>query len=114
MVSILDFLETYRPAGLSPYIPDRIFLRVLNGRSEFIEDLPEIGTAWPEHLPSLSIETEKLMYFEGQQAQEVYALFGMPPSVVLFVENGIEYTVWVEIIEPHEEIRIPTLPYYPP
>jgi hypothetical protein len=39
MRSILKFLDNYQPHGLSPYIPERILLRVEEGRNEYDNNL---------------------------------------------------------------------------
>jgi hypothetical protein len=40
MKNILHFLETYEPAGMTPYFPDRILLYVYPGRDQFSVNLP--------------------------------------------------------------------------
>jgi hypothetical protein len=107
MMDILQFIDQYRPQGMTPYSPDRILLWVQAGRSPYVENLPTKAISWPANLSSLETPDEKFMYFQGEEAREVYALFGHEISTVVMSQNGKEYTVSIDIVLPHEELRLP-------
>jgi len=104
MKSILRFLDEYQPTGMTPYYPDRILLWVQAGRSPDVNDLPKEPIPWQAHFQSLATFDQKIIYVEGDTAKEIFALFGNQISFKVFVEDGIEYTVLVNIVLPHEEI----------
>lgn len=104
MKNILEFLDYYRPGGMSLYYPDRILVDVQAGRSEYLEDISVAAISWPDHLPSLETKNEKIMYFQGDDAKEIFELFGHSKGMKVFIQNGVEYTLYFDIVLPHEEI----------
>jgi hypothetical protein len=107
MKNILDFLDGYEIEGTSPYVPDRILLWVQAGRSPNVENLPEKAIPWDEKFPSLETSDEKIMYFQGDQAKEIHALFGNGTSAMLIRQDEKEYTVSIDIVLPHEQLTLP-------
>ena len=107
MKSILQFLDDYQPKGMTPYYPDRIMLWVRAGRSPYVENLPEQAISWPEKFSSLETLDEKIMYFQGDDAKEIFALFGNEISAIVISQNGMEYTVSIHLILPHEQLTLP-------
>ncbi len=107
MKIILNFLDAYQVAGMTPYYPDRILLWVQSGRSPSVENLPQKAVAWPENFSSLETPDEKIMYFHGDEAKEIYALFGNKISTIVIRQNDKEYTVSIDIILPHEQLTLP-------
>ena len=107
MVNILEFLDEYQPAEMTQYYPDRILLHVQIGRNPDIDDLPENAILWPEDLPSLETTDQKDMYFEGDTARKAYDLFDLTSQFNVFIQTGTEYTVFYEIVLPHEEVVQP-------
>lgn len=113
MKNVLAFLDEYQPEGMSIYYPDRILLHVLTGRNPY-DDTPEEAIPWPDHLPSLEVPgdkitfidealEEKILYFEGDEAKQIYG-FLIEISSNVFVQNNIEYTTDMQVVLPHNEV----------
>lgn len=107
MKNILNFLDGYKVKGMTPYVPDRILLWVQVGRSPYIENLPKKAIPWPENFSSLETTGEKIMYFRGDAAKEIFALFGNRVSTIVLSQNDIEYTASIEIVLPHKQLVQP-------
>lgn len=105
MMNVLRFLNDYRPKEMTPYFPDRILLWVRNGRSPYVENLPEKAVIWNENLPTLETPDEKILYAEGDNAKEIFALFDNKVSTIVISQNNVEYTVSIDIVLPHEQLR---------
>jgi len=103
MKNILQYLNNYQPDGLSIYLPDRILLYVQAGRNPYVTELPKDAILWTESSISLETDTEKMIYVDGDIAKELYRLYG--DKIYVFTENGTEYTVSMEAILPHQELR---------
>lgn len=107
MINILQFLDNYHPRGMTPYSPDRILLWVRAGRSPYVENLPERAIPWPEKYSSLETSDEKIIYFQDDEAREIYALLGNEISTIVVNQNQKEYTVSIDIVLPHEQLAVP-------
>lgn len=107
MEKVLQFLNQYHPEGMTPYSPDRILLWARAGRSPYVENLPEKPVSWPENFSSVETPDEKIMYFQGAEAKEIYALFGHEISTIVINQDEKEYTVSIDIVLPHEELSVP-------
>jgi len=107
MKNILNFLDKYQVEGTTPYYPHRILLWVRVGRSPYVEHLPEKAIPWDEKFSSLETSDEKIMYFQGDEAKDIFALFGDDVSTIVFIQNDIEYTVSVDIVLPHKQLMLP-------
>jgi hypothetical protein len=103
MKNILQFINKYHPKGMTPYFPDRILLWI----RPYVENLPEKAIPWPEKFSSLETSDEKIMYFDGDAAKEIFALFGNKVSTVVISQNGKDYTVSIDIVLPHKQLVIP-------
>jgi hypothetical protein len=106
MKNILQFLNTYQLKEMTPYFPDRILLWVRNGRSSYAENLPEKAVQWNEKFPTLETSDEKIVYAEGDNAKEIFALFDNEVSTIVISQNGVEYTVSIDIVLPHEQLQL--------
>lgn len=106
MKSIMKFLDGYQPEGMTSYSPDRVLLWVRAGRSPYIEDLPEKAVLWNESLPTLETRDEKLVYADGENAKQIFALFDNEVSTIVISQNNIEYTVSIDIVLPHEQLQL--------
>jgi len=105
MKRIIDYLDTYEPAGMTPYYPDRILLGVENGRNLYYDEItPVPAIPWDEKFPSLETSNRKMMYIDGDLAKEIYMLFSSAYERKIFIQNGKEYTVDFTIILPHEKV----------
>jgi len=104
MKNILHFLDNYRPAGLSPYYPDRMFLWIQEGRDPNNDNLPKEAIPWPASLPAPDTSNYGMTFVDGIAAKTIYSLFANVNSEQVFTYNGIEYTVLIQIVLPHEEI----------
>ena len=103
MKNILQYLDEYDPGGMTLYYPDRILVWVEAGRDSYDNNLPATAIPWGETLPSLETTREKIMYVDGDSAKEIYMLFDNNTyGGKLFTQNGKEYTVYIEVILPHE------------
>ncbi len=107
MRSILDFLNNYEPHGLTPYVPERILLRIEEGRNEDDDNLTQNSIPWTESSFSIDLNCgkkicTKIVYVEGEKAKELFMLYGDKGHV--FTQNGKEYTVYIRAVLPHEEI----------
>jgi len=103
MKNILQYLDEYKPAGMTTYYPDRILLWVQVGRDPYNDNLPATSIPWAEHLPSLETSTP-IMYVDGDAAKEIYMLFDDTNAGKVFTQNGKEYTVYIDIVLPHEKV----------
>ena len=104
MKSILKTLDKYRPQRMSLYSPDRILLWVQRGRDPNVTDLSKESIPWKDTFPSLETANEKIIYVEGATAKEIYAIFNNEIAFKVFSQDGVDYTVVVDIVLPHEEI----------
>lgn len=102
MRNLLEFLDEYQPEGISQYYPDRILLWVQAGRSPYDSNLPENSIPWTQPSLSLGTNREKILYADGELAKELYILYG--DKGYIFTQDGKEYTVYMEIVLPHEEL----------
>jgi hypothetical protein len=101
MKSILQYLDEYEPAGMSPYYPDRILLWVQAGRDPYNDNLPATATLWDEHFPSLETSSP-IMFVDGDIAKEIYLLVGGTNKGMVFSQEAKEYTVYIDVVLPHE------------
>ncbi len=104
MKKILNFLDEYEPANMTSYYPDRILIWVQIGRNQYDDKLPKTTIPWVNHLPSLETSNQKITYVDGDMAKEIYLLFDSTNSGKVFTQNGIEYTVYFEVVLPNEEL----------
>jgi hypothetical protein len=100
--NILAYLNNYRPAGLSPYQPDRLLAEVMPGRNPDLTD-QLASLSWPATLPAPDeVSANGFLYLQGQPAATLYSLIGNHEYGV-FTYNGDEYTVdAIAPIFPHE------------
>jgi hypothetical protein len=103
MKNILKFLGDYEPAGATPYYPDRILLWVKEGRDPYNDNLPKTAIPWHEHLPSLET-SNPILFVDGDMAKEIFMLFGSTDKGKVFSQNGKEYTVYIDVVLPHEKM----------
>jgi hypothetical protein len=101
MKSILQHLDEYEPAGMTSYYPDRILLWIESGRDPYNENPPETAIAWDERFPQLE---DSIVYVDGNVAKEIYMLFDNTNQGKVFTQDGKEYTVYIDIVLPHEKI----------
>jgi hypothetical protein len=106
MKNILNFLDGYKIKGMSPYVPDRILLRVLAGRNAYDDHLSKEAIPWTETSLSLETTSEKIMYAEDGMAKRLFAQLGNGTGVVV-TQGDVEYTVYIEIVLPHKEVTNP-------
>jgi hypothetical protein len=105
MKNILQFLDDYKPAGMTPYYPDRILLWVQPGRDPYNNQLPKDALHWGESFPSLETPDSKVIYVDGAAAKEIYMLFDRSPNLgKVFSQNDKEYTVYFNVVLPHEQV----------
>lgn len=112
MKNILQYLDEYKPGGMTPYYPDRIFLSI-RAADPSSDTLPATATPWNENFPSLEflhpskyvydISTSTI-YIDGNSAKEIYVLFENTDSSGVFTQNGKEYIVYIRVLLPHEKI----------
>ena len=108
MKIVLQFLDEYKPEGMSPYNPDRILLRVRLGRNPNLQDLSEKALPWSEHFPSLETTDQKTMFVEGKTASEIFSFLNGELYSKIVIENGIEYTIeYLRPVLPHEVMSYP-------
>ena len=106
MKDILVFLGEYEPRDMTQYYPDRILLWRQAGRDPYNENLPATSIAWAENFPSLET-SNPIIYVDGNTAKEIYTLFGDTTKGKVFIQNGKEFTVHIEVILPHEIVESP-------
>ena len=104
MKNVLQFLDEYHPEGLSVYNPDRVLLWIQQGRHLDNDSLLQSAFPWPEYFPSLEGFDRKLLYIDGEGARKISDFFGNTDTVKVIIQNGIEYTVHIQIVLPHEEL----------
>lgn len=103
MKTILQYLDEYEPAGMTPYYPDRILLWVQAGRDPYNDNLPATAILWDEHFPSLET-SNPIMFVDGDMAKEIYMLIGGTNKGMVFSQNAKEYTVYIDVVLPHEKM----------
>lgn len=106
MKNILAFLDNYHPAGMTPYEPDRLLLAVYRGDNPFFTNPPQKTISWPETFPSIVTEKDSVLLIQGEFAKEIYALFD-GTHYVRVSYKGVEYSIYFEIVLPHEIVRQP-------
>ena len=113
MNKILEYLNHYEPAETTTYYPDRILLYIQAGRPDYLPyKLPTYGIPWRAHLPSLEIPVsstfnDKKIFVEGNAVKEIYLMFDKTNEGKVFIQNGKEYTVYIDIVLPHETVTNP-------
>ena len=113
MKSILQYLNEYKPIGLTPYYPDRILLTIQSDIDPSIENPHAIP--WDEHFPSLennprrftSDTSNQVIYVDGNMAKEIYLFFEGSNGWKVVSQNGKEYIVYIRVLLPHEKVRNP-------
>ncbi len=103
MKSIIQYLGNYELAGMTPYNPDRILLWVQAGRDPYNDNLPKTVILWDEHFPSLETSSP-IMFIDGDMAKEIYMQIGGTNKGMVFSQNGKEYTVYIDVVLPHEKM----------
>lgn len=104
MGNILKFLNDFLPSGMTTYFPDRIILWVKKGRHVSNDQSSEDMIVWKEQFPSLETSNQKFMYVDGVMAKDIYMLFDKIYKGKIISQDGIEYTVFIDIILPHEKV----------
>jgi len=105
MKNILQFLDDYRPAGMTLYYPDRILLWIQPGRDPYNDQLPKDAIPWNGSFPSLETPDSKVIYVGGNAVKEIYLLFDRTTNLgKVFSQNGKEYTVYFDVVLPHEKV----------
>jgi hypothetical protein len=94
---------------MTPYSPDRILVWILSGRNPYDDKLPVNAVPWDQHSLSLAISpsetpSEKIIYVDGTTAKEIYMMFDGANGGIVFTQAGKEYTVYVDIVLPHEKV----------
>ncbi|MBN8583227.1 MAG: hypothetical protein J0L96_21360 [Anaerolineae bacterium] len=113
MKKILQYLDTYQPAGMTSYYPDRILLTIQSGLDSSIEYPPAIP--WDERFPSLGKNPKKytsgtsnqVVYIDGDMAKEIFSFFEGSESSIVVSQNGNEYLVDIRVLLPHEKVKNP-------
>lgn len=113
MKKILQHLDTYQPAGMTPYYPDRILLTIQSYLDSSIEYPPAIP--WDEHFPTLEKDPKKytwdtsvqVIYIDGDMAKEIYLFFEGLDSSIVVSQNGNEYLIDIRVLLPHERVKNP-------
>lgn len=106
MKNVLQFLNNYQPKEMTQYFPDRILLWVRSGRSPYVENMPDKTVPWNENFPTLETSDERIVYAEGDEAKEIFALFDKEVSTIVISQNNVEYTVSIDIVLPHEQLQL--------
>jgi hypothetical protein len=110
IVEVFDILDHYTLENMQPYKADRLAVYVQEGRDEYVKLHPDLKQLepiqWPADAVPLSQNNEEVLYLEGKAASTVFELTGDFPmgSGRVFVDKGIEYTVYVKPILPDEWI----------
>jgi hypothetical protein len=104
MKDILQFLDNYEPTGMSVYQADRLLLSIEAQPPTWsiIED-PEV-IPWPVNFPDLGTDKWQLSYIEGDEASQLFSLYGSHADARLVNANGVEYYVIVRPVLPHETL----------
>ena len=107
MKTILQFLDEYKPEGMSPYNPDRLLLRVQLGKNPYLQGSSDEVLLWPEHFPSLETSDQKTLFVEGKIASEVFSFLNNELYSKIVIEDGIEYTInYLRPVLPHEVVPL--------
>jgi hypothetical protein len=102
MKDILRFLDNYEPKNMSVYQSDRLLLDI-EARPPtwyFIEN-PEV-ISWPVNFPDIETDKWRLLYVEGEMANQFFSLYGSQNDARLVNANGIEYYIIIKVVLPHE------------
>jgi hypothetical protein len=113
MKSILQYLDGYNPAGMTPYYTDRILLTIQTGIDSSINNPP--ATHWNEHFPSLendpsrftSDTSNQVIFIDGDKAKEIYLFFEGSDGWKVVSQNGKDYIVTIHVVLPHEKVKNP-------
>lgn len=113
MKNILQYLDEYKPASMTPYYPDRVLLTIQANVDPSIDNPPAIP--WDEHFPSLendprrftSDTSNQVIYIDGDMAKEIYLFFKGSDGSKVVSQNGKEYIVYIRVLLPHEKVKNP-------
>jgi hypothetical protein len=112
MKRIFQYLDEYKPTGLTPYYPDRILLS-MRPADPSSDDLSATATSWDNRFPSLDLPSPRtyeydtppsMIYIEGDMAKEIYTFISNSDSHGVFIQDGKKYIVDVDIVLPHETV----------
>jgi len=106
---LFRFFYYYAPSNLEVYKPDRLLVFVSKGRDFYDSYVgkPTESIPWPLDLPSLETPKEKYMMLEGKTASKGFSLFETDYWPKVFSENGQDYSVYINVIFPHEKSMRP-------
>lgn len=101
MRHVLNYLNEYKPIDMTLYYPDRLLLLVKLGRDPYDDNLPETTIDWNKGFPRLKTS---VIYVDGDLAKEIYSLYDSTIQGKVFLQDGIEYTIHINVVLPHEEL----------
>ena len=113
MKGILQYLDEYKPAGMTPYNPDRILITIQTDIDPSINNPP--ATPWGEYFPSLendpnrftSDTSNQVIFVDGDKAKEIYLFFEGSDGWKVVSQNGKEYIVRIRVLLPDEKVKNP-------
>ncbi len=109
----LKLLESYQPAGMKPFRPNRIMVWIVAGREMYqgahdrFDGTPvatPVARVWPSDLPRLAdwgdAKSLNQIFLQGDQAERV---FDLKPAdgYGLFTDLGQEYSLFIKAVLPH-------------
>lgn len=112
MKAILEYLDGYKPVGMTPYSPDRILLSIQPTDTES-DDLSATATPWDNRFPSLDFPPPiadeyytppYIIYIEGDMAKDIYTFIANSQTHGAFIQDDKRYIVEVDVVLPHETI----------
>jgi hypothetical protein len=112
MKKILKYVDTYQPAGMTAYDPDRILLTI-QAADPSVDNPPAVP--WPEHFPSLDPSTpgryvagtdSQVLYLEGDLAKKIFHFFE-GAHIQAVSQDGDEYILFLRVVLPHEALTNP-------
>jgi hypothetical protein len=112
MKSIIEYIDEYKPTGLTPYFPDRILFSV-RPADPSSDDLSGTATPWDNRFPPLDFPPPRIYeydtppsirYIEGDMAKEIYTFITNSHSGGVFIQDGKKYIVGIDEVLPHETI----------
>ena len=112
MKKILQYIDEYKPAELTPYVPDRILLTVQTADTS--TDYPP-AIPWDDSFPSLEslprlpflYAPNPTVFFDGDVAKDIFLLFKGTDGRILVSQNGKEYIIDIRVLLPHESVKNP-------
>ncbi len=102
MKDILQFIDNYEPKNMSIYQADRLLLDIEAWPPDWYSIENRKVILWPSNFTDIETDKWRLLYVEGEMANQIFSLYGSQEDARLVNSNKIEYYINIRVVLPHE------------